>query len=179
MTSGRSETRPALTELLARAEVAEGPDRVLDLLIFAGMDPLSSGHQMMSDPGRRDGSRGSWFVPAQEFTLEKWAGREAEAADWHNPPDYTASLDDVLALVERKLGDWPLTILDEAIEDMGQRGYRMDQPFAPQLARYVLAALLKALIAVASGEAAAPLPTEREDSRASLNPSLPDPPVGA
>jgi hypothetical protein len=94
----------SISDLLARVQAATGPDRVLDLLIFAATTP---DHTMMLDPGSTDGVRGSSFGPASEFDLMNWEGREDRAAKYHAPPEYTRSVDDALALVERLLpGFW-------------------------------------------------------------------------
>lgn len=107
--------------LIARLEGGLGPDQELDELIamkVAGFKPtVTLGHEVLGNLRT---------VPAY-------------------PPKYTSSLDAALALVERVNAPDALLLLENVVSDMFQAGYRQDQPHGPQVARVLLAALLRTL----------------------------------
>jgi hypothetical protein len=107
-----------LEALLARVEGATGADREIDLLIGEHF-------------GEADHSG-----PAYHRPHRLWARH------------YTASLDAALALVERSgvPGIDAAQLLHQALEDMANGGWRDDQALAPQIALYLIAALLRRMI---------------------------------
>lgn len=114
-----------LAALLERVEAAEGPDRELDLAVDIWAQP-----QNWSSKVRSTGNAG---CPAAWFNAEEL-------------PEYTASLDAALALVERLGFDLP-QFLHETMEDMANGGWRDDHPIIPQMALYTLARMLREKIA--------------------------------
>lgn len=110
-----------LQALLTRVEAATRPDREIDGPLYCLSDPVIA---------------------------QCWPHWTSEQRESLTPP-YTASLDAALELVEQQNGSGidAAQMLHEALEDMANGGWRDDQPIGPQIARYLLAALLKALIA--------------------------------
>ncbi len=122
-----------LKALLARVEGARGPDRELDARIEAALMQGQRGDHLRA-------------LIAAEFASRKVHEREfwiLRASDWQ-APKYTASLDAALALVERQKRG-PLQMLHEAQLSLEARGYRTDQPMAPQLALAVILVLLESM----------------------------------
>jgi hypothetical protein len=132
-----------LTELLAKVEAATGPGRELDAAIFQAIDPeCPAGAVHMADPSHDPGDLTMGHYGAYTFT---------------SAPEFTASIDAALALVERALGKEWCWQVKSAIQhqcilwtletDWDDRtpptGYATTAPVA------ILAALLKALISPA------------------------------
>lgn len=152
----------ALADLLARVEAATAPDRELDARLHVALHPHEHG---MIHPGRPDGSRGSSHGPLSGMDWDAWSrlakhrgsdlGMVANHGLW---PDYTASLNAALTLVERALPGWDYRVeRDEGVHKAGVwrsgtyfGGYGTESAPTPALA--LLAALLRALIAKESGQ---------------------------
>lgn len=130
-----------LQGLLERVEKASGPDREVDLLIVE-LFPESPAADIVVGRVRR------WIDARQPHQYS------ANAFNAGQLP-YTASLDAALALVERVLPGSVSDVLHEARAAVGRKHALhirfwkpdVDGPYAAALARAVLAALLKALIA--------------------------------
>lgn len=121
----------ALTELLERTGKATKPDRDLDRAIVEAL-----GFEFFG--GRNPGW---WDAPDPE---------KPHKGEWKSAR-LTASLDAALALCERVRTEQGLHVhtvdlLNEAVEAMLVRGWKPNQPLAPQLARYLIVVLLESLI---------------------------------
>jgi len=144
-----------LADLRARVEEANGPDRESDARLWTWLNGWTFrkvchlGHTIGGQP---------------TFSFRTSDGDKA----LHVVPAYTASLDAVLTLVGEKQPGREGELLNEAMEDMAVRGWRADQPFAPQLARYLLSALLAAL--PASGSEAKPTSPQTVDAEPGMPP---------
>lgn len=119
-----------LTALVERVE--SGSDRELDfdiLIAFGWRDERKYG--FLADLGGEH-----YWIGSPDC----WNGE---------PPFVTSSLDDAISLAERVLPEITdnsaADFLAGAIEEMMQRGWRPSDPNVPQIARAVIAALLRAL----------------------------------
>jgi hypothetical protein len=141
-----------LAGLLADVEKASGPDAGIDGRIALGIEGWAF-HFGGEYDERWSDMAGHWLPP--EGWLHEGSPFECRCKSdiaFDVPPDYTASLDAALALCERVCADRELhphavDLLNEALEEMLVRGWWPNQPQAPQIARYLIAALLRALVA--------------------------------
>ena len=145
-------TKPSvkvLTDLLVRLEAAEGADRELDALLCIHF-------QWVGAPARYvDGG-------AKMLAFIADHPNKGGCADHHGLPALTASLDASMALAERTgaaVGIDAAQMLHEALEAMANGGWRDDKPIAPQIANYLLCALVKAKIAQAESQ------TDKQDGK--------------
>lgn len=130
-----------LQDLLTRVEAASGPDREIDVYIA-----LWQGWTLHTDEAD----------PVYRGVVSEWWKDPADK-DWSttsNPPDYTASIDAAVALVEKKLPGWiwwvsatPSASLDVAEARAGMPYQRVESNNCATPPLALLAALLKALIA--------------------------------
>lgn len=132
-----------MESLIERVERAEGGDREIDWLVYQVMFP--------DDP----------VIAQWHDQIGKWSATDAAswATRFTNIRPYSSSLDAVLGLVEEKLpGDLdPNYFYAETFNFMNMVSkVDVEKPIAPQMARIVLAALLKAL------ESQAPRPIQKE-----------------
>jgi hypothetical protein len=139
-----------LTDLLARIEKADGPDRKMDARI----------HVALCQPGPADGDDARRFrMPARNMDYEDverghyWYVQRS-GKSLHRAPYYTASLDAAIALVEAKLPGWGWSVghsdgyLPEGTlyaKEGPRFGVSHSKAETPALA--LLSALLRALIA--------------------------------
>jgi len=125
-----------MTDLIKRLEKAEAGSRELDALVFQRFGselPNAFGPIRVDLEWQDDGSA---LMPVGEMQVR------------FTPPPTTQSLDAALALAER-LGLSVPQILNEALEGpsgegIWATGWNPDKPHAPQIAKFVCIAILKA-----------------------------------
>jgi len=131
---------PGLAELRGMVEAATGPNEQLDAEIIQALF-VPRGHVEQSRINARwciyDGSTDRQGRP------RLWEATGKLHQIKQSSP--TASLDAVLALVGEKQAGREGELLNDAMGDMASCGWRPDQPYGPQLARYLILALLSAL----------------------------------
>jgi hypothetical protein len=108
---------PDLTSLIERVEGGVGPDRELDCKVVRALS----------------GSTDHWFAGPGGFMTESTA------------PALTASLDAVVSLIEAKLPGRARDLLQDALDDMGTRGWDSTIPEMPQIVRAALSTALRAI----------------------------------
>lgn len=152
--AGRTAEPSGLADLLARVEAAEGPDRELDFSLCVALD----------DQPEWARDKGAELVVCSRGD---WRGVEVRAGEFRsglNAPAYTASLDAALALVDRALTAARVCMEHDAsgysaAEILAGRNHHTRhlggaERADGETALALLAALLRALIAQATGGAA-------------------------
>ena len=124
----QAQSQDRLRGLLDRIKAATGPDRSVDRDIAEHVAAI---------PFRSTKRGREWFEDSHGG-VETWL---------RHPPAYSCSVDVALALAERSLGNGWFGVMLDAVRELGTRG--TEPPTA--LPRYIIAALLTALIA--KGEA--------------------------
>ena len=157
-----------LTALLERVRNATGLDRGLDAAMAIGVgyiteysEPNGQHGSLRGYEGGVDGKRVSYFAPWWPGD-RKWPPSEATVAVNHDIPKFTASIDAALALVERVLPGWAVTVATYHTDygspyaDMASRRYiENDEGFEHEYAESagltpVLAILTALLLALTS-----------------------------
>lgn len=128
--------RTTLTALQERLEKATGPDRALDLAVQRWLYESGDGVLMP-----HNWSAGDWITLGEdgEF-VEVWRGNGPMSTGDRYLPRYTADLNAVIALVERKLPGWRI----ENIAEWDNEVLRARGPWMAQLRRRGTAELFEA-----------------------------------
>jgi hypothetical protein len=90
-----------LTSLIERVEKCEGPDREIDALVYIALfDP-----DVMTDGGGYRGERPAQYQKASKIIADGWDDLIG-LGQIIGAPEYTASLDAVVTLIEQALPGW-------------------------------------------------------------------------